>query len=172
MHQSKTYWERRICCKVPCLKGFPGCASDKESACQCGRHKRCWFHPLRPEAPLEKKMATHFSILASEISWIEEPCQLQSMGSQKVIPDRTIQVKRAPCSHSEWHSIGNMQIFFFLTPSLLMKVKVESEKVGLKLNIQKTKIIASGPITSWDRWENSGNSVRLYFGGLQNHCRW
>ena len=53
--------------------------------------------------------------------------------------------------------------------SLLMKVKGESEKVGLKLNIQKTKIMASGPITSWG---NGGNSVRLYFGGLQNHCRW
>ena len=47
--------------------------------------------------------------------------------------------------------------------SLLMKVKEESEKVGFKLNIQKTKIMASGPITSWER--NSGNSVRLYFGG-------
>ena len=57
--------------------------------------------------------------------------------------------------------------------SLLMKVKVESEKVGLKLNIQKTKIMASGPITSREiDGENSGNSVRLYFGGLQNHCRW
>ena len=58
--------------------------------------------------------------------------------------------------------------------SLLMKVKEESEKAGLKLNIQKTKIMASGPITSWqiNRWGNSGNSVRLYFSGLQNHCRW
>ena len=58
--------------------------------------------------------------------------------------------------------------------SLLMKVKQESEKVGLKLNIQKTKIMASGPITSWEinRWGNSRNSVRLYFLGLQNHCRW
>ena len=56
--------------------------------------------------------------------------------------------------------------------SLLMKVKVESEKVGLKLNIQKTKIMASGPITSWEIYGNSGNSVRLYFGGLQNHCKW
>ena len=56
--------------------------------------------------------------------------------------------------------------------SLLMKVKVVSEKVGLKLNIQKTKIMATGPITSWeiDR-ANSGNSIRLYFGGLQNQCR-
>ena len=53
--------------------------------------------------------------------------------------------------------------------SLSMTVKEESEKVGLKLNIQKTKIMASGPIISWG---NSGNSVRLYSFGLQNHCRW
>ena len=56
--------------------------------------------------------------------------------------------------------------------SLLVKVKVESEKVGLKLNIQKTKIMGSGPITSWEIDGNTGNSVRLYFGGLPNHCRW
>ena len=57
--------------------------------------------------------------------------------------------------------------------SLLMKVKEESEKVGLKLNIQKNKIMASGPITSW---EIDGEAVEtasdFYFGGLQNHCRW
>ena len=74
-----------------------------------------------------------------------------------------------------------------------MKVKEESEKVGLKLNIQKTTIMASSPITSWEidgetvetvadfisrgskiianKWENDGNSDRLYFLGLQNHCR-
>ena len=56
--------------------------------------------------------------------------------------------------------------------SLLTKVKEESEKVGLKLNIQKTKTMASGAITSWDIDGETGNSVRLYFGGLQNHCRW
>ena len=58
--------------------------------------------------------------------------------------------------------------------SLLMKVKVkvESEKVGLKLNIQKIKIMASGPITSWEIDGETGNRVRLYFLGLQNHCRW
>ena len=58
--------------------------------------------------------------------------------------------------------------------SLLMKVKEESKKVGLTLNIQKTKIMASGPITSWeiDVETVETNSVRLYFGGLQNHCRW
>ena len=56
--------------------------------------------------------------------------------------------------------------------SLLMKVREESEKVGLKLNIQKMKIMASGPITSWQIDGETGNSVRLYFWGLQNHCRW
>ena len=56
--------------------------------------------------------------------------------------------------------------------SLLMKVKVESEKVGLKLNIQKTKIMASGPITSWEIDGETVETVTDYFGGLQNHCRW
>ena len=55
---------------------------------------------------------------------------------------------------------------------LLMKVKVESEKVGLKLSIQKTKIMASGPITSWEIDGETVETVRLYFSGLQNHCRW
>ena len=56
--------------------------------------------------------------------------------------------------------------------SLLMKIKEESEKVGLKLNIQKTKIMASCPHHFMaNRWGNSGNSVRFYFLGLQNHCR-
>ena len=53
--------------------------------------------------------------------------------------------------------------------SLLMKVKEESKKVGLKLNIQKTKIMASGPITSWEIDGETVETVRLYFGGLQNH---
>ena len=56
--------------------------------------------------------------------------------------------------------------------SLLMKVKGESEKPCLKVNIQKTKIMASGPIIMANRWGNSGNSVRHYFWRLQNHCRW
>ena len=56
--------------------------------------------------------------------------------------------------------------------SLLMKVKEESEKVGLTLNIQKTKIMASGPITSWQIDGETENSDRLYFWGLKNHCRW
>ena len=56
--------------------------------------------------------------------------------------------------------------------SLLMKVKQESEKGGLKLNIQKTKIMASAHHFMGNRWGNSGNSDRFYFLGLQNHCRW
>ena len=60
--------------------------------------------------------------------------------------------------------------------SLLMKLKEESEKVGLRLNIQKMKIMASGPITMANRWGNNGNSDRLNFRGLQrglqSHCRW
>ena len=56
--------------------------------------------------------------------------------------------------------------------SLLIKVKEESENVGLKLNIQKTKIMASGPITSWEIDGETVETVRLYFFGLQNHCRW
>ena len=57
--------------------------------------------------------------------------------------------------------------------SLFMKVKEESEKLGLKLNIQKTKIMASGPITSWQIDGETMETVRdFYFSGLQNHCRW
>ena len=55
--------------------------------------------------------------------------------------------------------------------SLLMKVKVESEKAGLKLNIKKTKIMASGPITSWQIDGETMETVTDYFLGLQNHCR-
>ena len=60
--------------------------------------------------------------------------------------------------------------------SLLMKVKEESEKVGLQLNIQKMKIMASGPITSWKidgkQWKQWKQCQALFWGGLQNHCRW
>ena len=56
--------------------------------------------------------------------------------------------------------------------NLLMKVKEESEKAVLKLNIQKTKIMASGPITSWQIDGETMETVTNYFLGLQNHCRW
>ena len=54
----------------------------------------------------------------------------------------------------------------------LLKVKEESEKLGLKLNIQKTKIMASGPITSWQIDGETVETLADYFGGLQSHCRW
>ena len=56
--------------------------------------------------------------------------------------------------------------------SLLMKVKEESQKAGWKLNIKKTKIMASGPIISWQTDGETMDTDRLYFSGLQNHCRW
>ena len=57
--------------------------------------------------------------------------------------------------------------------SLLVRVKEESEKVGLKLSIQKTKIMTSGPITSWQIvWETMKTVRDFYLGGIQNHCRW
>ena len=59
-----------------------------------------------------------------------------------------------------------------LMKSLLMKVKEESEKAGLKLHIQKTKITASSPITSWQTDGETMETVRDYFHGLQNHCKW
>ena len=91
-------------------------------------------------------------------------------------------------SHNMWTLvIGFLNLAWWLQDSLKLQhvlvlhfflsmnnipLKEESEKVGLNLNIQKTKIMASGPITSWEiGGKNSGNSVRLYFLGLQNHCR-
>ena len=78
-----------------------------------------------------------------------------------------------------WRNINNLRYADDTTPmaereeikSLLMNVKEESEKVGLKLNIQKTKIMASGPFTSW---QIDGETVSdiIFLGGLQNHCRW
>ena len=73
-----------------------------------------------------------------------------------------------------WDSPGKntgVGCHFLLQKSLLMKVKEESEKVGLKLNIQKMKIMASGPITSWKVDGETVETVRDVL-GLQNHCRW
>ena len=80
-----------------------------------------------------------------------------------------------------WRSINNLKYVDDTTlmeeskeelKSLLMKVKEESEKFGLKLNIQKTKIMASGPITSWQIDGETVDTVADYFGGLPNPCRW
>ena len=80
-----------------------------------------------------------------------------------------------------WRNINNLRYIDDSTlmaeskeelKSLLMKVKEESEKANLKLNIQKMKIMTSGPITSWQIDGETVNGDRLYFLGLQNHCRW
>ena len=68
--------------------------------------------------------------------------------------------------------ISNLWICLYGVLSVLMKVKEENEKVGLKLNIQKTKVMASGPITSREIDGETVETVSDYFGGLQNHCRW
>ena len=81
-----------------------------------------------------------------------------------------------------WRNINNLRYVYDTTlimveskeelKSFWMKVKEESEKTGLKFNIQKTKIMASGPITSWQIGGKQLKECRLHFWGLQNHCRW
>ena len=84
-----------------------------------------------------------------------------------------IKIARRNISHLRYADNTTLKAEHEELNSLLMKVKEESEKVGLKLNIQKTKIMASGPITSW---ETNGETVEtvadFIFGGLQNHWRW
>ena len=89
---------------------------------------------------MEKEMATHSSILVWKIPWTEEPGGLQLMGLQKVGNINNLRYADDTTLMAENED---------KLKSLLMKVKEESEKVGLMLNIQKTKIMASGPITSW-----------------------
>ena len=89
----------------------------------------------------------------------------EAEGGIKILPGRNINNIRYVVTHPYGRKQEELK-------SLSKKVKEESEKAGLKLNIQKTKIMASGPITSWQiDGENNGNSNRLYFLGLQNHCR-
>ena len=92
--------------------------------------------------------------------WIGRPDMLQFMGLQRVGHDWVTELNRT----------DNSCLSFI--KSLLMEVKEESEKVGLKLNIQKTKIMVSGPITSWQIDGETMETVRNYFLGFQNHCRW
>ena len=117
---------------------------------------------------MEKAMATHSSVLAWRIPGMAEPGGLWSVGSQS-----WTQLKRLSSSSRYADDTTLMAESEEELKSLLMKVKEESEKVGLKLNIQKTKIMASGPITSW---EIDGETVEtvsdFIFGGSKNHCRW
>ena len=115
------------------------------------------------EDPLEKEMATHSSTLAWKIPWVEEHGRLQSMGSQSVRHD--------------WAT--SLSFFLLMAESkeelksLLMEVKEEREITDLNLSIWKIKIMVSGSSPSQQiDGEKKGNSDRVYFLGLQNHCRW
>ena len=117
-------------------------------------------------------MATHSSVLGWRIPGTGEPGGLPIYG---VAQSRT-RLKRLSSSSSSSRYADDTTLTTESKEelkSLLMKVKEDSEKSGLKLNNQKMKIMASSPITSWEiDAETVGNSVRLYFLGLQNHCRW
>ena len=102
--------------------------------------------PLGQEDPLEKEMETHSNILAWKILWMEEPGRLQSKRSQRVRQIAGRNINNLRYADDTTLMAENKEEL----KSLLIKVKEESEKVGLKLNIQKTKIMASGPITSWE----------------------
>ena len=135
-------------------------------------------------------MAPHSSTLAWKIPWTEEPGRLRSMGSLRVGHDSDFTftfhfhaLEKEMATHSSvlaWRNISNLRyaddtILMAESKeelkSLLMKVKEESEKAGLKYNIQKTKIMESHHFMA-NRWGKNGNSDKLYFLGLQNHCRW
>ena len=122
-------------------------------------------------------MATHSSFLVWRIPWTEEPGGiLQSTSCKARLDEAQAGIKIAGRNTNNLRYADDTTLMAESEEelkSLLRTVKEESEKAGLKLIIQKQKIIASGPITSWQiDGENNGNSVRLYFGGLQNHCRW
>ena len=98
-------------------------------------------------------MATHSSILAWKIPWTEEPGRLQSLGLLGVRHDWSDLAAAAAAAANNLRYADDTTLMAESgeeLKSLLMKVKEENEKVGLKLNIQKTKIMASGPITSWE----------------------
>ena len=128
---------------------------------------RVWS--LSQEDPLEKEMATDSSTLAWKIPWMEEPCRLQSMGLQRVRQDWATSLL---LFSDMLMALPLMAESEEELKSLWMKGKEESEKAGLKLNIQKTKVTASGPITSWQTGGENVETVRFHFLGLQNHCRW
>ena len=142
-------------------------------------------------------MATHSSVFAWRIPGTVEPGGLPSTGWHRVetlkrlssssnITKRQSKVSWTSCETPGWmkHKLdsrlpGYADDITLMAESreelksLLMKVKEESEKVGLKLNIQKTKIMASGPITSWQTdGETMETVIGFILGGLQNHCRW
>ena len=131
-----------------------------------------WVWSLNRKDALEKGMVTHSSILVWRVPWTEEPGGIQSMELQRAGHDwvTNIYIISLP------FSLSGLKLFYnsiTKLKSLLMKVKEESKKAGLKLNSQNTKIMAWGPITSWqidgETMETVTDSI---LGGLQNYCRW
>ena len=115
-----------------------------------GEKVQSLVNPRSQEDPLEKEMATHSSILPWKIPWTEEPEGVQSMRLQRVGHDNTTLMAESKVEPK----------------SLFMKVKEESEKAGLKLNIHKTKIMASSPITSWQIDGKQWKQCQTLFFGL------
>ena len=144
-------------------KGLGG----KESTCQCRRCWNCRFDPWAGKVSLRRKWLFTLVFLPGESHGHRSLVGYSPLvaKSQKRLSDFTFTFRYADDTTLMAESEEELK-------RLLMKVKEESEKVGLNLNTPKTKIMASGPITSWETDGETGNSVRLYFSGLQNHCRW
>ena len=160
------------------------------------RVRKAHFTPwgIQPMNHFSSSLKTYFAPINCSLL-------LSRLGNQSVVPCPVLTVASWPAyrflrRQVKWSSIPiSLRIFQFVVihivkgfgvvsearsqwsneeelKSLLMKVKEESEKAGLKLNIQKTKIMASGPITRWEIDGETVETVSDYFGGLQNHCRW
>ena len=132
--------------------------------------RETWVRSLGWEDSLEKEMATHSTTLAQKIPWTEEPGAGYCPWGRKE-SDMTERLHFHFLSFYTYTrgfpdgSVGK--------ESACNAGKKESEKVGLKLNIQKTKVMAFGPITSWEIDEEIVETLSDFiFGGLQNHCRW
>ena len=135
--------------------------------------RETWLRSLAWEDPTHKGKSTHFSVLAWRIPWTV--CIDHGVAES----DTTERLSLLPPFFTQHMTKSLFCSSTFPYPftaeskeklkSLLMKVK-ESEKSGLKLNIQKTEIWSHHFMTN-NRWGNNGNSERLYFGGLQSHCR-
>ena len=142
--------------------GFPsGSAGKNLPAVQ--EMQEMWVWSLSGEDPLEEGMATHSSILAWRIPWTEEPTRLQSVGLQRVSYDWgnicLMYAHTQACTYTH-HTVPHHALL-----SCLMKVKEERAKVGLKLNIKKIKIMAFGPIASWEIDGETMKTVTDYFWG-------
>ena len=130
----------------------------------------------------EKAMAPHSSTLSWKIPWMEEPGGLQSIGSlsQTRMSDFTFTfhfhaLEKEMATHSSvlaWRIPGTGEPGGLPSMGSHRVGHDWSDLAAAKLNIQKTKIMASGPITSWQIDGETMETVRLYFAGLQNHCRW